>query len=77
MLESGQEDGGLAALVPVPHPVQSEIPPEGTLLLRPLLSQQLLQDLLTSTRLPPAHLNPPGDKEQEDGSQTETQEILK
>lgn len=49
VLESGQEDGGLAAVVPVPHPVQSEVPPEPPLLLRPRLSCQLLQNLLTSS----------------------------
>ena len=67
--ESGQEDGGLAALVPVPHPVQSEVPPEPTLLLRPRLSCQLLQNLLTSS-LPTGHLKHTVQREQEQMSRT-------
>lgn len=35
MLQSGQDDGRLAAPVPVPHPVQPEAPPEGTSVLGP------------------------------------------
>lgn len=66
VLESGQEDSNLAALVPVPHPVQPEVPPESPILLRPLLSHQLLQSVLTSTRLPTEHLNHPVNKEQDE-----------
>jgi len=62
VMPSGQQDGGLAARVPVPHPVQSEVPPEpGFLLLllhrRPPLTQQLLQNRIASTRLPGDHLD--------------------
>lgn len=60
VMQSGQEDGGLAALVPVPHPVQSEVPPQTRFLpLRPPESHQLLQNLLTTTttRLPVDHLD--------------------
>lgn len=59
MLEPGQEDGSLATLVPVPHPVQSEVFPEPPLFLGPPLSHQLHQNLVTTTRLPMDHLNHP------------------
>lgn len=57
VLQSGQQDGALAALVPVPHPVQSKVRPEPCLLSRPPRGEQLLQHLLTHSCLPSQHLN--------------------
>lgn len=63
VLEPGQEDGRLAALVPVPHPVQTEVPPERPRFLRPRVSHQLLQNLLSRTRLLVDPLNRPEEGE--------------
>lgn len=61
MLESGQDDGRPAALVPVPHPVQPKVPPEGTLVLRPLLCEKVQ----SSRRLPGAPLQEPAAEHKE------------
>lgn len=63
VLESGQEDCCLTVLVPVSHPVQAQLSPQLPGVLTLPLSQQLLQNLLSKTRLLVGHQERPEEEE--------------